>query len=335
MIVLHLGNGYLENVIASNGFGAVANNRNRIFDAFTSFDLQEIFQVVSDTCKSKYDIKPAGRYILKIVHDLLGYNNHRPFFLNFANCPFPKLPERILAKLSSGQLTQTAADNFNSLFMMGQSECAKIDTFFYDMKAQMSHIATNNANNTGGASVLSAIKKGQLLCIDLNSSANIMLLELIVNTLIIAMSRGYEFTLFLDDVGVANNEPFKNMICQKSSHNNVVCSKDLFALLSGKDDVFSSVTGEMDKTVLLSHRSHISCERWSKFIGEYDKIDVSQNRNAGFSQGSKWGYSSNYGKTMTDKREHKVKPDQINRLTPNEIFIYDHRTGSLIQANVV
>jgi hypothetical protein len=334
MVILHLANGGLENIVARNNYGIIANKRSKQFDAFTALKLQEISQIVFDTCKSKYDIKPAGRYILQIVNELLACKNTRPYFSNYAGFTYHQIPERINDCLTSGSITQDVANNLNSLLMMGQAECAKIDTFFYDMKAQMSHIATDDANRTGGASILSAIKNGKIICLDLNSSANVMLVELIVNSLTIAMSRGYEFSLFLDDVAIANNELLKNALCQKSSHNNIICSKDLYALLNGKDDVFNTIVGEAEKTVLLSHGSHLSCERWSKYIGEYDKIDVSHNTNAGWSQSSKWGYSTNQGQTMTDKREYKVKPEQINRLSQSEIFIYDNQTGSLIQTHV-
>lgn len=334
MIILHLANYALENMVINNRFGTIVNNNNKHFDAFTSFELQEICQVVLDTCKAKYDIKPPARYILQVVYELLACRNRRPYFSNFANCTFYKLSDRINDRLTQGYIMQDTANNLNSLLLMGQAECAKIDTFFYDMKSQIDHISTNNANNTGGKSILSAIKKDQILCIDLRSSANAMLMELIVNSLTIAMNRGYEFSLFIDDVAIVNNELLKNALCQKSNHNNIICSKDLYALLSGKDDVFSTLVGEAEKTILFSHASNISCDKWSKYFGEYDKIDVSHNSNSGWNKSSKWGYNSNHGKTMSDKREYKIKPEQINRLSQNEIFIYDNANGSLIQTSI-
>ena len=42
MIILHLANGGLENIIARNNWGVIANNRSKQFDAFTYFELQEI-----------------------------------------------------------------------------------------------------------------------------------------------------------------------------------------------------------------------------------------------------------------------------------------------------
>ena len=336
MIILHLGNGGLENIIARNNWGVIASNRSKQFDAFTYFELQEICQVVFDTNKTKYEIKPPGRYILQVVHELLACQKMRPYFANFAGFAYHQLADKINDCLNRGLLTQDAANNLHSLLMMGQAECAKIDTFFYDMKAQLSHVSVDNPSaSKGGMSIISAIKSGKILCIDLKSSANVMLVELIVNSLTIAMNRGYEFSLFLDDVAIANNEMLKNALCQKSSHNNIICSKDLYALLNGKDDIFTTLAGEAEKTVLLSHGSHISCEKWSKYIGEYDKIDVSHNRSGGFFQSGRWGYAQNAGQTMTDKREFKVKPEQINRLPNNGVFVYDNQTGSLMQSQIV
>ena len=331
VIILHTGNGRMEDIVMQNGFGTVVNAGNKMFDAFTSFEFNEIYQVVTDTCKSKYDIKPAGRYVLQVVYDLLMHRGKKPYFSSFANCPYFKLSDHITTRLNSGAITQDIADKLNSLLLTGQAECPKIDTFFNDMKAQIDYLSAPDPASVKAASVLSTIKKNQILCIDLRSSSNVMLMELIVNSLIIAMNRGYDFSLIIDDIAFVNNDMLKNAICQKSSHNNIILSKDLYALAGGKEDIFAAIIGESEKTVLFSHSSSISCDKWSKYIGEYDKIDVSQNFNSGWNKSSKWGFNTNSGKTETLKREAKVKPEQINRLSQNEAFIYDHTTGSLIQ----
>jgi hypothetical protein len=135
MIVLHLANGGLEKIVANNG-GVVVNRSNKVFDAFTAFELQEINQVVFETCKAKYDLNAPGRYILQIVYELLASNKARPYFSNYAKCPYHKLSEKIADRLSNGLITNDEANNLNSLLMMGQAECAKIDAFFGDMQTQ-------------------------------------------------------------------------------------------------------------------------------------------------------------------------------------------------------
>ena len=333
MIILHVGNIGLEQMVERNGYGVVASKYNRQFDAFTSFSLPEMFQVLMDTCKSKYDIKPAGRYILQIVYELLTKKKQRPYFATCANMPLHQLSAEINNALTSKLITQDTANNMNSLLMIGQAEIPKIDTFFYDIKAQCGHI---QVDKPGGTSILSAIKNNKILCVDLNSSGNALLVELIVNSLKVAMNRGFEFTFFLDDVAVANNELLKNALCQRSGHNNVICSKDFYALMNGNDNAFNSLIGEAEKTVLLSHGSHISCEKWSKYIGEYDRIDVQNNTTGGWSHHhGGYNYGSNYGKTTMDKREFKIKPEEINRLGTSEVVVYDNQTGSLLQTQVV
>lgn len=333
MIILHVGNTGLEQLVEQNGYGIAAGKHNRQFDAFTSFSLPEMFQVMMDTCKSKYDIKPAGRYILQIVHELLAAKKQRPYFANCVNVPLHQLSGAISDSLAKGLITQDTANNLNSLFRMGQTEIPKIDAFLYDIKTQCGHV---QMDKPGGTSILSAIKNNKILCIDLNSSGNILLVELIVNSLIIAMNRGFEFTFFLDDVTAAGNGLLKNILCQRSGHNSVICSKDFYALVNGNDNAFNTLVGEAEKTVLLSHGSHISCEKWAEYIGEYDKIAV-QNTTAGgwrYYQGG-YNYGNNYGKTMTDKREFRIKPEEINRLGTGGVIVYDNRTGSLLQTRVI
>ena len=331
VIILHAANGALEKTVARYGFGIIVSERNKMFDAFTSFEFNEIFQVVTDTCKSKYDIKPAARYTLQAAHDLLINRGRKPYFSGFASCPYFKLSDHIATRLSSGAITHDDADKLNSFLLTGQSECPKIDTFFNDMKAQIGYLSAPDPNSVKAVSVLSAIKSNQILCIDLRSSANAMLMELIVNSLIIAMNRGYDFSLLIDDIAFVNNDMLKNTLCQRSNHHNIIVSKDLYALTGGKEDIFAAIIGGADKTVLFAHSSSISCDKWSRYVGEYDKIDVSYNHNSGWSQSGKWRYNSSDGQTETFKREAKVKPEELNRLSQNEAFIYDHTTGSLIQ----
>ena len=331
VIILHAANSKMESFVTRYGFGTVVSAQNKVFDAFTSFEFNEILQTVTDTCKSKYDIKPAGRYVLQVVYELLINRGRKPYFSAFANCPYFKLADYIATRLNSGAITQDAADKLNSLLLTGQAECPKIDTFFNDMKSQLGYLSSPDPAKVNAVSVLSAIKNNQILCIDIRSSSNTMLVELIVNSLIIAMNRGCDFSLMIDDIAFVNNEMLKNALCQKSKHHNVIVSKDLYALTGGKEDVFAAIIGEAEKTVLFNHSSGLSCEKWSKYVGEYEKIDVSQNYNSGWHQSGKWGFNSNQGQRETIKREPKVKPEQINCLSQGEAFVYDQSTGSLIQ----
>jgi hypothetical protein len=335
VILIHAANGVLERIVAGNSFGTVVNDRNKMFDALTSYDFNEIFQIVTETCKVKYDIKPTARYVLQVVYELLTIAGKTPYFTSFANCPYFDLNNTIAKRLSKGSISQSKANELNRLLLTGQAECPKIDTFFSDMKAQIGYMQAQDPGGVGANSVLSSIINQRSLCIDMRSSANVMLMELIVNSLVVAMNRGYDFTLLIDDVAFTNNELLKNAVCQKSNHRNILVSNDLYSLTGGKEDTFSTLVGTADKTVLFAHSSSTSCEKWSRYLGEYEKIDVAENINSGWFQSSRWGYSTNSGQTETLKREHKVKPEQLKSLSQSEAFIYDKRTDDLIQTFIV
>jgi hypothetical protein len=335
VIIIHTANGALENIVAGNNLGIVVSNRSKRFDAFASFDFNEIVQLVTDTCKAKYDIKPSARYVLHVAYDLLKNRGKNAFFSSFANCPYFQLNDTIAKRLNKGTIPQDTADKLISLLLTGQIELPKVESFFCDMKSQIEYLSAQDPNRDGAVSVLSAIQKRKTLCIDIRASSNTMFLELIVNSLIMAMNRGFDFSLLIDDIAFTNNELLKNTICQRSNHQNILISKDLFALTGGKEDTFSTVIGEADRTILFAHNSSVSCDKWSKYLGEYDKIDVSYNSNSGWFQSSRWGYSSNSGQTETLNREHKVKPEQIGRLSQNEVFFFNKSEGYIIQTMLV
>jgi len=335
VIVLTAGNVDLENLIAGGGLGIAASRQRKIFDAFTFLEMQDICQVILETNRQKYDIKHSGRYVLQVVFDVLQAQNLKPYFANFADFTYHKIPARINDCLARGLISQSKANDLNSYLAMGQSELSKIDAFFYNARAQMLHIAEVNPNNSGGFSALSAIWNNQIFLIDINSPSNTMLLELIVNTLLVAKNKGMNFSLMIDDIAISSSDSLKRLLSQRANHNNIIISQDVFTMLNGEERTFASAVGLADRTILLSHSSHISCEMWSKYIGNYDKIDLSRSAGGGWFQSSRWGYMSNQTQTETMKREQKIKPEEINRLPQGQIFAYDRQSGNLIQANVL
>jgi hypothetical protein len=235
VIILHTANGALENIIMQNGWGTVISDRNPQFDAFVSFDFHKMVQVITDTCKSRYDIKPLGRYILQVAHDLLVSRKRTPYFNAFVTCDYFHLTDYISASRNSGTLTQSEADLLDSYILTAQSEITKIDTFFKDINAQIGFLSARDPAKVNAVSVLSAILSNQILCIDIRSSANIMLIELIVNSLIVAMNKALNFALMIDDIPLFNNELLKNTLTQRANHNSIIITNDLLALTGGKD----------------------------------------------------------------------------------------------------
>ena len=333
VIVLTSGNFGLANTIYQGGLGTVVNNQNKVFDAFMFLELQDICRVVFDTDSQKYNIQPSGRYILQIVHEILQAQNLKPYFSNFANFDYHKISASINQCLLGGLINQIKANDLNSFLAMGQSEISKIDSFFYDAKIQFAGISSPNPNSTGAMSALSAIWNNQICLIDVGGVHNSFLFDLIINSLFVANEKGLEYTLLIDDIP-ASSPALQSILQSKSNNNNIICTNDAFVMLGGSERNFSNMVGVADKTVLLSHGSHISCEMWSKYIGQYEKIDTSRSSGGGWLQSSRWGYMNKQSQTEAMKREHKIKPEEIADLGQNQVIVYENRGSELYKANM-
>jgi hypothetical protein len=240
----------------------------------------------------------------------------------------------ISERLKNGLISQDKANHLNALLSAGQGESPKIDTFFSDVKAKIQNISVKDPKITKPYGIVSAIANRQILCIDLKSSSNILSLELFANSLQIAMNRGLEFSLMLDEIAFANNDLLLSVLGQATSTQIIMLSDDLYSLLGAREDIFAALVGRTEKTVVYSHSSNASCEKWSMYLGQYDKIDIANNRMAGWFQSNRWASSAHHGQTETFIRELKVKPEQIRGLSHNEAFIYDGAVGNLLQATV-
>jgi hypothetical protein len=331
MIILHAGNVVMENIIASNQLGIVINKRNPDFDAFVEMEFDEILQLVTDTGTAKYGINPAVRYVLEVAYKLTIARNRNPYFYWYAKCPFLTLGSIITDRLNKGLITKETANHLNTMLTAGQNEIAKTAAFFNDMKAQIDYITIKNPQSVQPVSLLSAIRKNQIICIDVKSSTNLMLLELLGHSINIALNRGYNFSFLLDDINLSNNSVLQSIVCQTNNHQNIVTSKDLYASVGGNEKVFATLIGGADKTVVFAHGSNISCVKWSEYLGQYDKIDVSNSNSSGWFQSNRWASSAHQSQTENMIRELKVKPEQIGRLSQNEAFIFDRMNGSLVQ----
>ena len=334
LIILHTGNGVLENIVARNQIGVVINDRHPVLDCFDGLEFDEILHIVTNTCNSRYGMETTARYILQIAYELTVSRGRSPYFYWLEKCPYLNLNTLISERLKNGMITQDKANQLSSLLSAGQNESPKIDTFFSDIKAKIQNISVKDPKTTKPYGIVSAIENRQILCIDIKSSANIMLMELVANSLQVAMNRGLQFSLMLDSIAFANNALFLSILGQATSTQIITLSDDLYALLGAREDIFATLVGRTDKVIVYSHSSNASCEKWSMYLGQYDKIDIANNRMAGWFQSNRWAASAHHGQTETFVREVKVKPEQIRGLMPNEAFVYDSDVGNLIQATV-
>lgn len=118
----------------------------------------------------------------------------------------------------------------------------------------------------------------------------------------------------------------------------MVSSKDVYSMAGSSEAVFSDLVNSAQKVFISSH-SGISCGKWASVVGEYDKSEISQS----FSSSSRFhsffsifpGQDNSTNITISQRREQIVKPEEISRLSSNEIFVINRVSQEIAHTTVV
>lgn len=160
--------------------------------------------------------------------------------------------------------------------------------------------------------------------IDIGSSTNEILLNIIINEIKEVLATGKTIMLVLDDINICSNDLLNKLVKSLSARClTTLLSSDIYSMLGGDDNLFHTFTGNACKCIVLSHASGTTCTKWSEIFGYYDVDKISQNITT--NQNFQWGYGSGNSNSISvsTNREFIVKPEELARLNQNEVFILD------------
>ncbi len=333
VVVLHEGNLDLENQIRAAT--AFTNNKviipknTEIYDPFYNRTDQQISDIIISSAPKASAIGVAGQYYIFGMSEFIKCYESKPYCGGFLACNPEELHDKIDEAARRGSITCQKADQIRDLLNKGQSERAKIQSFFSQLKDKgQGLISTNCSRNTSVNIRTAATHKGMLM-IDIGSSTNEILLNLIMNEVKDVLTSG-RLMLVLDGINVKSNELLLNVLTSLSANClTVLTAVDVYSMLGADDNLFHAFVGNACKTIVYSHSPRVSCTKFSEVFGYYDVDKVS--KNSGNSENYQWGYgySSSSGITVTRDREFVVKPEEISCMAENEVYILDRNAKEL------
>ena len=335
VIILHEGNTYLQNHIANvtafTNNKVIINNNNAIYDPFFNRNKQDICNLIVNSAKKNTSINSSGRQYISGLTDFITIkNNVKPFCDIFMSCPFDSLLDKIDEAQNNRQIAEQIANQIRNQIMQGQSEKDNIKAFFSELYSQSNIISkTTNAVN-----IKTAVEHNGLIMIDIGSSTNDLLINLIINEIKEILSSGKKIVLLLDDININSNELLAKQI--KTIANNcltTLLSDDVFAMLGADENLFNSYVGKASKCILFSHRG-ASCNKWAEIIGYYDEIKASgtagKNNNVQGLYGAERNHSNIFYSGNIDKeRRYIVKPEEIANIKQDSTYIIDNNYREL------
>jgi hypothetical protein len=343
VIVLHEGNRFLEQQLRTNlaptGKYCEVSPSSPGFEPFYGLDILEISNQILESSPKEYDIKYNARYYIEGMGMYLQKNRKNPSFRMLSTCPHALIFDKIDDLQMRGIISDPEAQEIKSKLMMGQSENYKLDSFLASMKMEISPIMYQN-RNARPVNIISALRNDQVLCFDVVSMSNKILLNTLMYQLKLAQTRGLQYTIIIDSLPLNANEAYANYVKSPSDKNcRMFSSDDFYSMVGGDEKVFSAIIGGTHILVVMAHTSGHTATRWAEVFGQYDKYEQSYSTSRGSSRATPFSIFSSPNRNQTvsvsKNREYIVKPESIARMGGNEAYILSAARGELAHLNLI
>ena len=338
VIILHEGNHELEDQIRNcfevTGKYREISDRTPCFEPFYGLNELEIASQVQETAPKDYDISLNARYYIEGVSQYLKKNRMDLSFKIFSTCPHALMFDKVDDLRMQNRITDAEEQNIKSRLMMGQSEVYKLDTYMANLQMEMEPIMYAYGAGYYPVNIISALRERAVLCIDLMSVTNKLLFNTLIFQLKLALTRGMRYVLLIDSLPLHSNEAYASFL--KTSTDRIctmISSEDLYAMTGSEENAFSTLSGNSQITIVMSHLSGKSAARWSEVLGQYDKYEMSYSRSRGICKRTRFSllgspHQSN-SISINEKREYIVKPEVITRLRYGEAYVLSAARGEL------
>ncbi len=339
VVIIHEGNHLLEQQLRNNFSGNVKYKEisaaSPCFEPLYGLNELEIANQILESAPKDYDIKYNARYYIEGISAYLKASGKNLSFKLFSTCPHSMIFDKVDDLEMQGKITDYEAQEIKSKLMMGQSESYKLDSFLASLRMEIEPLMYVSKRGQRPLNVLTALKQNMILCFDLSSVTNKLLLNTIIYQLKLALTRGLQYQIVIDSIPINSNESYAAYIRAPSDKVcKTIATDDFYSMVGGDEKLFSAVVGGTQTLIVMNHTSGHSTTKWAEVFGQYDKFEESYSTSRGGSRRTPFSIlsSPNYNRTVniSKNREYIVKPEVISRMGNGEAFIQSAALGQLV-----
>lgn len=338
VVILHCGNSELESMIATAYSGEttpyIINMGNPIYDPFVDLAKEDISQLVISSSGNANKIERIGGTYINGLTDYLLSRGRRPIARSYIKCPHDEILTRVMAHRNSGEISEADATHINTEIMQGKTEQGNVEQYFRVLSTQASCILAQKADRA--ISIRKAIEEDETIMIDLVAASNNLLVNVLLQEIRDAMSRGKEFLLVLDSIPVDASESLGQLIRNyASSCNFVYSSADAYSDTQSTANVFETMLAKANTVFVMQHNSAQTNKKFSEYFGEYQRIEVNTTYASGdtyATYGQVLPGSSNSDIISTQRvNKPRVEERDIAALSYDELYIKRDANNEIIQ----
>lgn len=338
VIILHCSNQELENTLATylgNTYVCSINSGNPVYDPFWGLTNQEISRLILASTAKGFEINPVGKYYIDGISDFIRSKGIQPYCRMYITCPHLTLIDKINDAEASGKISSSMARTILTQIMQGEIERGNIENFFMILANQAGNILAQKSQLSYAMNSTIASQRKQIISVDVQNSTNSLLINLLLNEAEILNTRGRKVMVIADNIQISDSNALQSLIKRSSSSCSIVLSSDdVFSSFGGEENTFFSFVGKCSKALLSKHASAYSSQKWSDYVGYYDKQEISTTFSQNANYVSQWGLGASNASNIHTQREPIVKPEEIQRLSVDEVFILNKQTGEIAHTSI-
>ena len=216
VIILHEGDYHLEHILRQN---FSSGNRYRevgtsspCFEPFYGLTSLEIARETLETAPKDYELKSNSQFYIEALCSYLGYAGRHTSFKMLSTCPHAQMFDKVDDLERQGVISSSTSQELKAKLMMGQTECYKLNSFWGSFRMEADSVMYHPKSGCRPVNIVSAIKNREILCIDISSVTNQILMNTIFYQLRLALQHGASYTLVVDSLPLASNEMYTNFI---------------------------------------------------------------------------------------------------------------------------
>jgi len=339
VVAVHADNQELENTLL-NSFGnqyvSIVNKGNPVYDPFYGKSNSDINRLVLSSGTKGIEVGSSGLYYLEGISDFIRSKGIVPYIDMYITCPHMELFDKINDLELKGVIDSEKARQITSKLMQGEIERSNIENFFSRLSTQSNGIIAKKPQLKYAVNVEKAFRGKQIISIDVCSSTNTILLNIVINEIVMEMEKGKRVLLIADNIPLQTSNALQQLVKSLGANCSVILSADdVYSLFGGEENEFFAFAGKCSKTILSKHSSAFSSQKLSEFIGYYDKKEITGTFSENANYVGQWGMGASSTASVTVKREPIIKPEELNRMSADEVFIQNKHTGEISFTTIV
>lgn len=335
VILLHENNYELEKQLRQHSSSVFSyreiNFQHSCFDPFYGLSTIELADQIKASAP-EYNINSQSFYYICAINEILRFI-HQPFSFNaLKTCPHRRLFDIANELEKNNIINHQQAEDITNNLMLGQSEKTKLQSFCLSFNKEIAPILWSPSNGSNSPiNVFSAVQTNKPIILNFNigSTQNKLLLNTLVFQLNLALQKGFQYALILDDISLYTSVALTDFV--KTPHQQIpetICSKDLYLFCADKT-LSDLILTKMD-TLIVMNQSQASAEAFSAAFGKYDKYEESVSISRHSILSPTFSYTRSYHKS----KEPVISEKGLMNLARNEAYVrYRGETGHLFLHN--